>query len=170
VTAPVAPLAWPPPTDTSTEPRWTQLLLHAIADGCQRTWHAHQQLTSLLNELATQPPAPGRLAPRLRAIDDHAACAHDSAHLHQLLRRHGLDHVVAHLYRAADHRIDALQTLRRLADADDRRWLDPATLPARLEQPLDDLAATGRALVHADHALINALDIPPTKEDHCYPQ
>lgn len=164
----VPPLTWPP-TDTD-QPRWAHQLLHALADACQHSWQAHQQLTELLNELADHPPAPGQLAARLRAIDQHATDAHDSAQHHQLLRRHHLDHVAVLLARAQDHRIHALQTLRRLADTDHRHLLDPAQAAPHLQRILADLAAAGRALVHADQALLQTLDIPPTPGGDCYPQ
>lgn len=164
----LAPLTWPP-ADTD-QPRWPQLLLHAIADATQGLWRAHQHLDELLAELADQPPDPGQLAPRLRAIDQHAVPRHDGVYLHELLRDHGLDHVTAPLSHADDHRLRALQALRRLTELDDRAWLDPATVPARLHHVLDDLAAAGHALVQADHELVKALDIPPDRGGDCYPQ
>lgn len=163
----LTPLAWPPPTDP--QPRWAHQALHTIADIHQRTWAAHQQLTSLRATLADHPPAPGELAPRLRAIANTAADPNDHARLHQLLDRHGHHHVTGLLHRAGRHRGDALRTLRRLTQDDQRHLLDPASAVARLDQAGTDLTAAGPLLVRADRALITALETTPTQGGDCYP-
>ena len=154
--APITALTWPPAADP--RPRWVHLILHAIADVHLRTWHAHQQLTGLRDQAIAHPPEPGTLAPRIRTIDHTAVDLNDWAHLHQILNQHDLALVARLLVLALDHPLDAVLTLRRLAEADERRWLDRSLITPRLEQADDDLATAGLLIVRADAQLINALE------------
>jgi hypothetical protein len=165
--AATTPLTWPPTVDP--QPRWAHQMLHAIADIHQRTWTAHQHLVGLRAELLDRPFAPGQLAPRLRGIDHTIIDPHDCVELHQLLDRHGLSHITSLLRRAQHHRGGALQTLRHLTDADQRRWLDPASTTPQLDQADTHLATAGHLLTKADHALIDALQDPPPRGGDCYP-
>ena len=95
-------------------------------------------------------------ADRLAAIDRAAVTGHDHAHLHHQLNQHGHHDVSACLDRAGRHLLDALHTLRRLADHA-RRGHTPTELRHHLARTLADLDAAGTHIATADRALIHQL-------------
>ena len=152
------PLTWPPTHTSNRDRRWAHQALADLAAEADASWHAHQHLTRLARRLdRADPPQRGALAAALSQAATAAVPRHDTNQLIDTLANHGHPAVADTWRRAARHRIDTLDVLRNLADADQLNLLDPNHARRRLDPALADLAALGAALTHTDHALIAAL-------------
>jgi hypothetical protein len=144
----LAPLAWPAPQPAA---RQLHRMLASLADLLDAVATAHR----LTTELAVQPDAPGQgWQAALAAIDTAAVGATDPCWLMRLLADHGMDTATGHLRRGLDHRIEALQLVRRGVRTDQIAALDPRHIAGLLAAVTSHLDQAGRALAAADQTVI----------------
>jgi hypothetical protein len=146
----LAPLGWPAPRPAG---RQLHRMLASLADLLDAVATAHQ----LTTELAVQPDAPGQgWQAALAAIDTAAVGATDTCWLIRLLADHGMDTAAGHLRRGLDHRIEALQLVRRAVRTDQiaALALDPRQIAGLLAAVTSHLEQAGRALAAADQTVI----------------
>lgn len=144
----LAPLGWPAPRPAG---RHLHRMLASLADLLDTVTTAHQ----LTTELAVQPDAPGQgWQAALAAIDAAAVGATDTCWLLRLLADHGMDTAAGHLRRGLDHRIEALQLVRRAVRTDQIAALEHRQIAGLLAAVTSHLEQAGRALAAADQTVI----------------
>jgi hypothetical protein len=148
----LTPLDWPAPRPDA---RQLHRLLAAMADLIGAVAAGHR----LATELAALPDEPEQGWPTaLVAVDVAAVTTTDTAALAGQLTDHGMHQAADQLRRALDHRLRALQMLRRTVRTS---WPWPVALDHRhvtelLAGVIVELDQAGGALAAADHALIIA--------------
>jgi hypothetical protein len=146
----LAPLTWPAAAPSG---RQLHRLLSSLADLLDTVGAAHQ----LATDLAALPGPPARgWGPALGAIDAAAVGATDTAALTSQLTDHDLHEAADHLRRGLQHRIHALQLLRRAIRAEQFAALHDQHVAGLLAAVGDGLDQAGRSLAAADHTVITA--------------
>ena len=144
----LAPLGWPAARPA---PRQLHRMLSSLADLLDAVATAHR-LTTELAALARRPEQGWGAA--LKTIDAAAVEATDTAALARLLIEHDLDGAADLLRQGLQHRLQALQALRRAVAADRLAPLDRRQVAGLLAAVIDRLDQAGRSLAAADHAVI----------------
>ena len=146
----LAPLAWPVcgPAD-----RGLHRLLSSLADLLDAVAAAHRRATELA-ALAHR-PAQG-WGPALTTIDVAAVGATDTAALTRQLTDHHLDETADLLRQGLEHRLQALQLVRRAIRAAQFAALDHRYVAGLLAAVIHHLDQAGRSLAAADHTVVVA--------------
>ena len=146
----LAPMTWPDPKSCS---RGLHRMLASLADLLGVVAAAHR----LADDLAAlpAPPAPG-WGPALGAIDAVAVDATDTCWLTRQLIDRDLDEAADHLRHGLDHRLEALQLLRRAVRAEQFAALDHQRVAGLLAAVTHHLDRAGRSLAAADHTVTTA--------------
>lgn len=148
----LTPLDWPAPRP---DVRQLHRLLASLADLLDAVAAGHR----LATELAALPDPPAQGWPTaLTAIDTAAVTTTDTAALAYQLTDHGMHQAADQLRRGLDHRLRALQRLRRTVRTS-RPWpvaFDHRHVTDLLADVIVELDQAGQALAAADHALVTA--------------
>ena len=143
----LAPVTWPNPKSCS---RGLHRMLASLADLLGVVAAAHRLATELA--VRTDPPGQG-WGPALVAIDAVAVDATDTAALTRQLTDHDLHEAAELLRQGLDHRLQALQRLRRAVRAGQFAALDHHHVARLLAAVTHHLDQAGRSLAAADHTV-----------------
>jgi hypothetical protein len=146
----LAPLGWPAARPA---PRQLHRILSSLADLLNAIAAAHRLATELA--AGTALPEQG-WGPALTAIDAAAVDTTDTAALTRQLIDHDLDEAADLLRQGLQHRLQALQLLRRAVRADRLAPLDPRQVAGLLAAVLYRLDQAGRSLAAADDTVTTA--------------
>jgi hypothetical protein len=146
----LAPLSWPAARPS---PRQLHRMLASLADLLGAVATAHRLATELA-ALAGRPEQGWGRA--LTAIDIAAVGATDTTALICQLTDHDLDEAADLLRQGLEHRLQALQLLRRAIRADGFATLEPQHAQGLLAAVTYRLDQAGRSLAAADHTVTTA--------------
>ena len=146
----LAPLTWPAPRPST---RQLHRLLASLADLLDAVAAAHRLTTELA--AGTAPPEQG-WGPALTTIDLAAVDTTDTVALTRQLTDHDLDEAADLLRRGLDHRLQALQLLRRAIRAEQFAALDHRHVEGLLAAVIYSLDQAGRSLAAADQTVTTA--------------
>ena len=146
----LAPLAWP---ICGPAGRGLHRLLSSLADLLDAVGAAHRLATELAT--LTAPPTQG-WGPALATIDVAAVGATDTTALVRQLTDHDLDDAADLLRQGLEHRLQALQLLRRAIRTEQFAALDHRHVAGLLAAVIHGLDQAGRSLAAADHTLVTA--------------
>ena len=147
----LAPLTWPASRPST---RHLHRILSSLADLLNAIAAAHQLTTELA--AGTAPPQRG-WEPALKAIDLAAVEATDTAALTRQLIDHDIKEAADLLRQGLQHRLQALQLLRRAIRVEQLSALDPQHAEGLLPGVIDHLDQAGRSLAAADHTVTTAV-------------
>ncbi len=149
----LVPLAWP---SGAPAVRDLHRLLAALADLLDAVGAAHRLATKLAS--LADPPAQG-WGVALTTIDAAAVDVTDTCGLTRLLVDHDLPEAAELLRQGLDHRLQALQLVRRTVRAEQFAALDHQHVAGLLADVTHHLDQAGRSLAAADHTITTTLEM-----------